>query len=297
MAYNHQLTRQFQQQHNAQQGWMNRLHASPATMERTIDNLNQHLNDLQRSAIRESAQQNKQLHILQQRINRLEATNRQLQGQLLAHTQEQAQEEQAQEEAKTLRSRIFTVQPTGQHRNPKLLMRTNPKKAIQRAIEGNHILKMVVVLPYDDPTSTYRKAIKIASNKSNYFKHLPHHEQANDSEMTWEPEEHLCANETKDEELQQLSPETLRNFYYSTSYNTSMVVPEEGHIMAIFTKPKNPYQSQRTQITSGYGFPFIIKQEYIELNLLENPYDITLEHLEMDEYNQPKKNPEVRWWF
>lgn len=288
MAHNYQyhLRNQFQHQNQNQSGWMNRLQASPETMQRTINNLNQQLNEFQRQAIRESAQLNEQLHILQERIHELETTNREL--------QEQLQEQEHAENSKTYKSRIFTVLPTAKHRNPKLL---NPKKAIQRAIEGNHIIKMVVVLPYDDPTANYKKAIQIAAEKSNYFHHLPHHAQANDSEMTWEPEEHLCANETKDEELQRLSPETLRNFYYSTSYNTSMIVPEQGPIMAIFTKPKNPYPDNKAPNTSGYGFPFIIKEEHLELNLLENPYDIKLEHLEMDEYDQPKKNPEVRWWF
>lgn len=296
MAYNSQyhLRNQFQHQNQHQSGWMKRLQASPETMQRTINNLNQQLNEFQRQAIRESAQLNEQLYILQQRINELETTNRELQEQL--QEQQETNKEFTKEKIQP-KSRIFTVQPTAKHRNPKLLMRSNPKKAIQRAIEGNHILKMVVVFPYDDPTANYKKAIQITAEKSNYFKHLSHHAQANDSEMTWEPEEHLCANETKDEELQRLSPETLRNFYYSTSYNTSMIVPEEGSIMAIFTKPKNPYPDNKTPNTSGYGFPFIIKEEHLELNLLENPYDITLEHLEMDEYNQPKKNPEVRWWF
>ena len=299
MAYNYQLTQQFQQQQNQHQlGWMNRLQPRPETMQRTINNLNQELNDFQRRAIRESAQLNEQLYKLQQRINELETTNRQLQEQLQGQLQEQQERNKELTKEKIQpKSRIFTVQPTAKHRNPKLLMRSNPEKAIQRAIEGNHILKMVVVFPYDDPTANYKKAIQIAAEKSNYFQHLPHYAQEKDNEMTWEPEEHLCANETKDEELQRLSPETLRNFYYSTSYNTSMIVPEEGSIMAIFTKPKNPYPDSKTPNTSGYGFPFIIKEEHLELNLLENPYDIKLEHLEMDEYNQPKKNPDVRWWF
>ena len=175
MAYNHQMTQQFQQQHNAQQGWMNRLQPRPETMQRTINNLNQHFNDFQRRAIRESAQQNEQLHILQQRINELETTNRQLQGQLQQHTSQNKPRNKLTRGTKgtTKKAGFSRFNQQDKHRNPKLLMRSNPKKAIQRAIEGNHILKMVVVFPYDDPTANYKKAIQIAAEKSNYFQAPP----------------------------------------------------------------------------------------------------------------------------
>ena len=325
-------------------GWQGRLNTSDATYQKTIAALNRQLaqkqhdldkiifeyEEFQRNGISESAKANEQLSILQERVNELEARNRDLQATVNDQGREIAiqqgklydcnetikqQEETIQEHNEQIKFlqqqskpqplpqpqpqqkvRIFTVEIKSSYKDPKILFDKNPRKAIENQLLGNYIMKMVVVFPGDDKSVTYKDAIRVATSESNYTHHLPV-QKTQAKPMSWnQPPEAFFANETKDSELTQLGIDTLRNFYYHTSYNTGLVVPQEGQIVAIFTKPPNPFPDYRyAPDNSGYGFPFILKEQC--KHLIHTPFLIKKCHLELDEFRQPKRNRDVRMWF
>ena len=305
------------------------LNRQLARKQHDLDEIIHEYEEFQRNGISESAKANEQLYILQKRVNELEARNRDLQATIDQQGREiviqqtklydrnetiKQQEETIQELRKQVKFlqhqpeaqpqtiqpqqkvRIFTVEIKSVYKDPKILFDKNPRKAIENQLLGNYIMKMVVVFPGDDKSVTYKDAIRVATNESNYTHHLPV-QKVQAKPMSWNQNpEAFYANETKDSELTQLSIESLRNFYYHTSYNTGLVVPQEGQIVAIFTKPPNPFPDYRfAPDNSGYGFPFVLKEDC--KHYIQTPFDIKKYHLELDEYQQPIRYPDVRMWF
>ena len=305
------------------------LNRQLAQKQHDLDKFMHEYEEFQRNGISESAKANEQLSILQERVNELEARNRDLQATVNDQGREIAiqqgklydrnetikqQEETIQEHNEQIKFlqqqthqpqpqpqlqqkvRIFTVEIKSSYKDPKILFDKNPRKAIENQLLGNYIMKMVVVFPGDDKSVTYKDAIRVATNESNYNHHLPV-QKTQAKPMSWNQHpEALYANETKHSELTQLGIDTLRNFYYHTSYNSGLVVPQEGQIVAIFTKPPNPFPDYRyAPDNSGYGFPFILKEQC--RHLIHTPFLIKKCHLELDEFRQPKRNRDVRMWF
>lgn len=307
------------------------LNRQLALKQQELFNALQALEELQSTGMSESAKVNEQLSVLQERVNELEAKIRDLQATIKDQGREIAIQQtklydskgtiqkkdkkiaDLEEEIKSLKNqqtqqplpqpqtiqpqpkvRIFVVSQIAMERNPILLMNKSPEKAIQSIFCGNKILEMVVVFPGDNKSITYRDAIKFAADRSNFKEHLPKNDSS--SEIIWDVKENLFANETTDPELTQLSSETIRKFYFHTSYNTGLVVPKKGQIVAIFTKPPNPFPDYRcAPNNSGYGFPFILKEQC--RHLIHTPFLIKKCHLELDEFRQPKRNRDVRMWF
>lgn len=265
------------------QGTTNDLFATIRTLQATVKDQG-----------REIAIQQTKLYDSNETIQEQEKTIKQQEEENKFLKNQQTQQPQPQTIQPQPKVRIFVVSQIAMEKNPILLMNNSPEKAIQSIFCGNKILEMVVVFPGDNKSITYRDAIKFAADRSNFMEHLPKDDSS--SEIIWDVRENLCAHETTDPELTQLSIETLRNFYYHTSYNTGLVVPKKGQIVAIFTKPPNPFPDYRcAPNNSGYGFPFILKEQC--KHLIHTPFLIKKCHLELDEFRQPKRNRDVRMWF
>ena len=276
---------------------VNELEAKIRELQATINELEAKIRDLQTTVNdqgREIAIQQGKLYDCNKTIKQQEETIQELREQVKFLKQQQTHQPQPiQPQPKV---RIFTVEIKSEYIDLKNLFDKNPEIAIEIQLLGNYILKMVVVFPGYDKSITYKDAIRVATNESNYIHHLPI-QNGQVKPMSWnQPPEAFYANETTDPELIQLSSETIRKFYFHTSYNTGLVVPRKGQIVAIFTKPPNPFPDYRyAPNNSGYGFPFILKEQC--KHLIHTPFLIKKCHLELDEFRQPKRNRDVRMWF
>ena len=232
---------------------VNELEAKIRDLQATINELEAKIRDLQatiKDQGREIAIQQTKLYDSKETIQKKDKKIAELEEEIKFLKNQQTQQPQP-------KVRIFTVEIKSEYIDLKNLFDKNPEIAIEIQLLGNYILKMVVVFPGYDKSITYRDAIRVATNESNYIHHLPI-QNGQVKPMSWnQPPEAFYANETTDPELTQLSIETIRKFYFHTSYNTGLVVPRKGQIVAIFTKPPNPFPDYRcAPNNSGYGYNF-----------------------------------------